>query len=385
MTSTGDDLLAAIWARPHDDLPRLAYADWLEERGDGSRAEFIRVQCELARLDATDPPEPGREIMAGWGCTQFPRVPDTPHRAGLAARADRLRKANAAAWKAGAPKPLAASPYHRGFLHPPLKLVTGPKLAGLPADLLAAAPLWEFALNTVPADRVLRARPPALARCWRLRAELTEGFARHLIDGAAPNLAALSFATPARDLATGTIGDLLASPYLPHLATINARYAGLPVGAVADALTRPGPPLRSVGLFGTHLTDADVTAVLDSARTAGLRELDLGQNREVTAAVWERLARSPRLATVRYLDLDNNPAVGDEVAVALAANPHAAGLRVLRLASTRVGDAGAIALAGSPHLDGLAALLLSEVKVRRDGRAAAALRKRFGDRIYLGN
>src|SRR5262249_44868579 len=36
------------------DAPRLVYADWLEEHGDAARAEFIRVQCELARLDDGD-------------------------------------------------------------------------------------------------------------------------------------------------------------------------------------------------------------------------------------------------------------------------------------------------------------------------------------------
>jgi uncharacterized protein (TIGR02996 family) len=30
--------------------PRLEYADWLDEHGDPAKAEFIRVQCELARL-----------------------------------------------------------------------------------------------------------------------------------------------------------------------------------------------------------------------------------------------------------------------------------------------------------------------------------------------
>src|SRR5688572_25329619 len=50
-------LLAAIVADPDDDLPRLAYADWLEENGneaDRDRAEFIRVQCQLALLPAGD-------------------------------------------------------------------------------------------------------------------------------------------------------------------------------------------------------------------------------------------------------------------------------------------------------------------------------------------
>src|SRR5262245_11913316 len=35
---------------PDDDAPRLAYADWLEERGCQVRAEFIRVQVRDATL-----------------------------------------------------------------------------------------------------------------------------------------------------------------------------------------------------------------------------------------------------------------------------------------------------------------------------------------------
>ena len=46
--------LNAVMERPDDDLPRLVYADYLEETGDAGRAEFIRVQIELARLDEDD-------------------------------------------------------------------------------------------------------------------------------------------------------------------------------------------------------------------------------------------------------------------------------------------------------------------------------------------
>jgi uncharacterized protein (TIGR02996 family) len=49
--TTLDDLLRAILADPADDGARLAYADWLEEEGQTERAEFVRVQCELARID----------------------------------------------------------------------------------------------------------------------------------------------------------------------------------------------------------------------------------------------------------------------------------------------------------------------------------------------
>ena len=45
-----DAFLQAIIDVPEDDLPRLVYADWLEEHGQAERAELIRVQVQLARL-----------------------------------------------------------------------------------------------------------------------------------------------------------------------------------------------------------------------------------------------------------------------------------------------------------------------------------------------
>lgn len=47
---TGEQLLAAICAEPNDDGLRLIYADWLDDTGDADRAEFIRVQLQLATL-----------------------------------------------------------------------------------------------------------------------------------------------------------------------------------------------------------------------------------------------------------------------------------------------------------------------------------------------
>ena len=48
-------LLHAIIATPDDDTPRLAYAGWLEHHGDLERAEFIRLQCAIAKLATDDP------------------------------------------------------------------------------------------------------------------------------------------------------------------------------------------------------------------------------------------------------------------------------------------------------------------------------------------
>lgn len=46
--------LQAIAEQPDDDAPRLIYADYLEERGQVERAEFIRVQIELSLVPALE-------------------------------------------------------------------------------------------------------------------------------------------------------------------------------------------------------------------------------------------------------------------------------------------------------------------------------------------
>jgi uncharacterized protein (TIGR02996 family) len=51
-----DDYLAmlrGVLAEPDDDGPRLVLSDWLEENGQPDRAEFVRLQCRIARIEAT--------------------------------------------------------------------------------------------------------------------------------------------------------------------------------------------------------------------------------------------------------------------------------------------------------------------------------------------
>jgi len=47
-------LYKAVLANPDDDLPRLVYADRLDELGDHPRAEFIRLQIHMANTDPWD-------------------------------------------------------------------------------------------------------------------------------------------------------------------------------------------------------------------------------------------------------------------------------------------------------------------------------------------
>ncbi len=51
-TTTEEAFLEAIRANPDDDTVRLVYADWLRENGHVERADFIEVQCALAKWRA---------------------------------------------------------------------------------------------------------------------------------------------------------------------------------------------------------------------------------------------------------------------------------------------------------------------------------------------
>jgi uncharacterized protein (TIGR02996 family) len=98
---------------PGDDTPRLILADYLEDRGDGHRAEFIRLQCRLAS-DARPP------------LTDMERID-------LAFRADDLLNRHGGAWLG----PLwcwggAGQGWHRGLLN----LRVGRRLADLDIEPL---------------------------------------------------------------------------------------------------------------------------------------------------------------------------------------------------------------------------------------------------------
>jgi uncharacterized protein (TIGR02996 family) len=99
--SDHDALLAGVLAHPDADLPRLVYADFIEEAGDAARAEFIRVQCALA---------------AG-------QYEDAAEKAALELRERYLREKHAPAWlaplkKKGEPlfTPRSHGLFRRGFV-----------------------------------------------------------------------------------------------------------------------------------------------------------------------------------------------------------------------------------------------------------------------------
>lgn len=63
-----DAILQAILRDPADDVARLVYADRIQDEGQESRAEFIRVQLEIARLEALQVAQFDEETD-WWQCT----------------------------------------------------------------------------------------------------------------------------------------------------------------------------------------------------------------------------------------------------------------------------------------------------------------------------
>jgi uncharacterized protein (TIGR02996 family) len=52
----------AVAAAPHDDAPRLVYADWLDDHGMPHRARFIRLARQVCPAIAATPVVPGRVL-----------------------------------------------------------------------------------------------------------------------------------------------------------------------------------------------------------------------------------------------------------------------------------------------------------------------------------
>ncbi|WP_439631319.1 TIGR02996 domain-containing protein [Gemmata sp.] len=63
--SDGVALRRAVLAEPDEDLPRLAFADWLDENGRAARAELVRAQIEVARAEPFAPAARAAAARAG--------------------------------------------------------------------------------------------------------------------------------------------------------------------------------------------------------------------------------------------------------------------------------------------------------------------------------
>jgi uncharacterized protein (TIGR02996 family) len=140
--SQEEAFLRAIIESPNDDVPRLVYADWLEERGD-PRSEFIRVQCALKR----------------------PHAPQDHAR--LAAREKELLEAHEATWAKPVRRLVKQWAFTRGFIE--MVCLSPEQFLKHAATLLRRVPVQWVELQTYGAsEEELRSLARRLADCPHL-------------------------------------------------------------------------------------------------------------------------------------------------------------------------------------------------------------------------
>lgn len=269
--------IQAIREAPDDDAPRLIYADWLEEHGQADRAEFIRIQCRLARMPEAD-----------------------PNAASLWARAEELLRANWEAW-VGPLRELVGPRYDRhgeGWMredyHPDglrrfqrgfvdaIILEVEPFL-NRAKELLALVPLR--ALGLWGAGR--RAR--ALAGCPQLAGLKVLAFYDYFADP-----------LTARDAPA-----LAASPYLQGLTILALGWNSLSDEGV-EALTRADwlNSLLTLDLSENGITDVGALALANCSSLSRLQTLILRRN-DISSRGRAALAASPHLRQLTRLELDD--------------------------------------------------------------------------------
>jgi uncharacterized protein (TIGR02996 family) len=357
----GDALRAAVAADPDEDLPRLMYADWLDENDQPDRAAFVRAQIEAARQE-----------------------PFSPAARAAAARAETLLARHRYEWS----KHLSYSVeigFSRGFIE--RIHVHAARFPHVADAVFSAEPVRMLRIvrprtreDVAPAALEPVFESPHLARLTRL--ELPDV---GLIPEEADALTDSAFSTGLKEL------SLRSNPLSPSWAAVvvaGKSFPGLTAldlagnahlgTAVTNALTRDAyHRFISLDLSGIAFSSGALKQVLASPALAAVEEMRLG---------WDYGSDRPGplthldlgwvlpLKILRVLDLAGQ-GLGPEGVREIGRNPEAATLRWLGLASNGIGSEGVGALIES-HLN------LYHLDVRGNwlsAKDASALRERFPD------
>jgi uncharacterized protein (TIGR02996 family) len=414
-------LLAAIFAHPDEDTPRLVYADWLDEHADAlpgrapaevrARAEFIRLQIEIARLPPDD-----RRLMA------------------LERRCEDLERPYHGTWRAdyeraygGANPPFVR--LQRGFIG---HLDGGFDIATWFPDVAAVCPIQELSFRLRRDYRPVHygriAACPALSRVRRIDLAFTPPESPELL--ASPHLTGLHvlrlragqpdvvellskspvaiglqelwFDSNIGPPGLTPIGALVSAQW-PALQVVRLDYDGLGddgVRVLAAEFTARGR--RALHVRERQLTFAGVCTAAEAALVGRLESLSLA----LTTGFGEEPQPPP--AGTRELRLEGFGTDGDRLvgwlvgavphgrfthlglvrcrmsragAMVLASWPGLAHIKRLDLTENWIGDTGAFQLAASSHLEHVERLLVAHNDITKKG--TDALKKRFGRRVRI--
>jgi uncharacterized protein (TIGR02996 family) len=272
--------LQHICEHPDDDAPRLIYADWLDENGQPERAEFIRLQLQLAKLAAQD-----------------------AARALLERRERELLRAHGNKWRRAIRTTATRWPFSRGFVVAHLDLSVDAFVKRAHHDLLSC-PTWTAELRG-PTESIERlAGSPHLKRLSSLR------------------LWPLKITDPSGQLQPAVVTFLCLSPHTVNLHRLHLYHAQIGDEGVVELAGRLLlARLKELDLCYTGVGDEGVRALAGSPFAAGLESLSLRNNERLTDAGIVALAASPYLAGLSVLDLALNPGLGITAARAIADSP----------------------------------------------------------------
>jgi uncharacterized protein (TIGR02996 family) len=346
--STLDALRQAVLASPDDDLPRLVFADYLEENGDPDRAAFIRAQIELAKTPEYEPFAVLCKTRKREWVTGEPWAGELPG--------------------GSYPPVLSYAPpsFRRGFGWD--VQLSGPHQTALLADLLELQPYQALHVGTGTLDQwrqfcahpcLTRFRtfaftglssPNEPLRCLRESPHTTGITSLRLETTNFPSIPII-------------LEELFAAPLGKQLTSLSMRHGYGSADETLEAITQSGPvSLTDLDLFHMGFGPSAARVFVDSglanqtevlrlngnplmqpgmailATAAGsLRVLDLTETRLDAKAV-EALAFTAGFASVRKLVLAGNKLSTDGIKM-LSRSPHLAGLRSLGLANTHCDNA----------------------------------------------
>lgn len=254
--------LADIRENPDDDTPRLIYADWLDDQGppeQADRAEFIRLQCRLARLAADDSDRPAlvdreRALLQQYRTRWLQEVPE-------------IRTITWVGFERGFPAQISVAGYHWFARHA--------------ATLFAVAPV-----QTV---------------------EFTAGHHAYLDLTTSPYLIHIRrLKLSNRYLDAGGGRALAESPYVGGLRSLVISNRGINVGGAAEILhSRRLEALEEIELQNNLFGNGAARTIAAATGLPRLVRLDL-RNNAISDRGAALLAAAPLFDRLRCLDLRGN-------------------------------------------------------------------------------
>lgn len=398
--------LRAIIEDGDNDTPRLVFADWLEEHDQPERAELIRTQCRLGRMDITD----GSIDLIEWirldqRASDLLAHHETDWRAKLPTCGGGWRWGSFdrgfinsitiddwTTFQSAAAAILDAQPVQRLIL----ERVTATALGGI-AELPAASRVRELVIS----HSAVAAEPPQ--EFWQspqLRGlrSLTINFAQAagwvapLVDRRAfPQLTSLRFCSA--NLSDETLRPIFRANHWEQLRDLDLNGNQLTLNALAAALCGPLlPGLTTLDLSSNSLRGESLTASVSTVGPLSMRSLTLRNNPlglpgirllaspdlfpqlqllDLSAAQLEReairrLTQAPFWPNLLDLLLDRNP-LGDAGVRPLVEGTPPTDLRMVDLSDTGIGPEGIRLLAQWPGLLPVRGLALSRTPLGDQG------------------